>query len=145
MKLREVGYRWIVLGVLALSLVGCGRAAASVETPVAVVDSREGLPVDLTHEAVQRLHVEDEVVIIDVRQEWEYAQGHIPGAQLLPLNELPERLAEVPRDERVVIVCRSGNRSDQARRLLTREGFDSVHNMLGGMQAWQNAGYEVER
>jgi rhodanese-related sulfurtransferase len=116
-----------------------------VEEPVAVVRSADALPVDLSHNEVQALHAADDIVVIDVRQEWEFAEGHIPGAQLIPLNELSDRLHEIPTEERVVLVCRSGNRSHQARQLLTQEGFDNVHNMLGGMQAWQNAGYEMKR
>jgi rhodanese-related sulfurtransferase len=83
--------------------------------------------------------------VLDVREPGEYAAGHIPGALLIPLGELPDRLHEVPEEGPVVVVCRSGNRSGQALRFLRQQGFDNVHNMLGGMLAWQRAGYEVEK
>jgi rhodanese-related sulfurtransferase len=136
--------------LVILTAVGCGAPGAvstseraGVEEAAEVAES--ALPVDLTHETVQTLQVEEEIVVVDVRQPEEYAAGHIPGAELIPLNELPDRLDEIPQDERVVLVCRSGNRSNQAQRLLNDAGFDNVHNMLGGMNAWQQAGYEVRR
>jgi len=129
-------------------LVGCAPQGAVVE-PVAGVDAAavlaapEVLPVDLSSEAVQALYAEGEIVIIDVREPSAYAQGHIPGAALIPLGELSGRLEEVPRDQAVVLVCRSGNRSRQALQILGAEGFEDIHNLLGGMNAWSRAGYEV--
>ncbi len=144
-------FAWWMTLLLALSVVGCGVQARPTLMAVVTQDAAMAevgevdLPVDLSYETVQDLHADDEVVIVDVRQPEEYAAGRIPGARLIPLNELPSRLDEVPQDERVVVVCRSGNRSSSAQRLLADGGFDNVHNMLGGMIAWESAGYDVER
>ena len=88
---------------------------------------------------------DDAITVIDVREDFEWDAGHIPGATWIPLGELPERLDEVPTDGPVVMVCRSGNRSSQALNLLQNQGFENAHNMLGGMNAWSAAGYEIEK
>lgn len=81
--------------------------------------------------------------ILDVRQPDEWAAGHIPNATLIPLPELADRVNEVPSDREVIIVCRSGNRSAQARDLLKEAGFTNVTSMAGGMNDWTAAGYPV--
>jgi len=82
-------------------------------------------------------------VLIDVREPDEWDAGHAPGARHIPLGTLERRLRQVPADRRVVVVCRSGNRSAQATALLAREGRDAV-NLVGGMHAWKSAGLPVE-
>jgi rhodanese-related sulfurtransferase len=82
-------------------------------------------------------------VLLDVREPSEWQAGHAPGARHVPLGTLGSRLDALPRDRRVVVVCRSGNRSARATALLKRSGFDAV-NLHGGMQAWASAGLAVE-
>jgi rhodanese-related sulfurtransferase len=82
--------------------------------------------------------------VLDVRQPEEWAQVHIPGATLVPLGELPGRLAEVPRDRDVVVVCRSGNRSGAGRDILLGAGYPRVTSMAGGVTDWQAAGLPTE-
>lgn len=82
-------------------------------------------------------------VIIDVRTPEEYAEGHIKGAVLIPVQELEQRMAEVPRDRQVYVYCRSGRRSAKAAAMLAKHGFDRVENMVGGIEAWKAAGYPV--
>lgn len=79
--------------------------------------------------------------ILDVRQPEEWSQVHIPGATLIPLGELKSRLAEVPADQEVVVVCRSGNRSADGRDILKDAGYTQVTSMAGGMNQWAAAGY----
>lgn len=79
--------------------------------------------------------------ILDVRQPEEWDQVHIPGATLIPLGELQSRLSEVPSDQEVVVVCRSGNRSQEGRNILKNAGFEQVTSMAGGVNQWQAAGY----
>ncbi|MCQ5365854.1 rhodanese-like domain-containing protein [Anoxybacillus salavatliensis] len=86
-------------------------------------------------EAAQMIQKGD-VVVLDVRTEEEYASGHIPGAMLLPLQQLQERINELKKDETYIVVCRSGNRSAQASELLAKEGFTNIYNMTGGMNEW---------
>ncbi|MBB6176895.1 rhodanese-related sulfurtransferase [Anoxybacillus tengchongensis] len=92
-------------------------------------------------EAAQMMQKED-VVVLDVRTEEEYASGHIPGAILLPLQQLPDRMNELNKNKTYIIVCRSGNRSAQASELLVKEGFTNIYNMTGGMNEWKG---EVEK
>ncbi|MFR9802813.1 rhodanese-like domain-containing protein [Pseudonocardia sp. RS010] len=80
-----------------------------------------------------------EVTVIDVRNPDEYAAGHIPGAHLIPLPELGDRLAEVPTDRLVHVVCQSGGRSAQGAELLTGAGIDAV-SVDGGTQGWTASG-----
>lgn len=87
----------------------------------------------------------DDVFLLDVREPHEYDQGHIPGITLIPMKQLPGRLDDIPLDKSVIVTCRSGNRSDQVTRFLRQNGYDRVHNMKGGILAWQQAGYPVEK
>lgn len=87
----------------------------------------------------------DDVFVIDVREPWEYEEGHIPGVTLIPMGEVPERLSEIPTDKEVIVTCRSGNRSAQITDYLRQQGFENVHNMDGGILAWEAAGYPVEK
>lgn len=73
--------------------------------------------------------------ILDVREPGEYAGGHIPGAKLFPLGQIPGRFRELDRNLEYVIVCRSGARSSLACEWLTNQGF-KVKNMIGGMLSW---------
>ena len=87
---------------------------------------------------------EDGAFILDVRTQQEWDAGHIPGAILIPLDELPNRLNEVPENMEIVVVCRSGNRSGTGRDILLSNGFTSVTSMEGGVNQWQAAGYPFE-
>ena len=73
--------------------------------------------------------------LLDVRTPTEFAAGAIPGAINIPVQELEGRLGEVARDRAVVVYCRSGGRSGNAKRLLEQSGFTEVHD-LGPMSAW---------
>ncbi|MDQ6669899.1 MAG: rhodanese-like domain-containing protein [Chloroflexota bacterium] len=84
-------------------------------------------------------------LLIDVREPAEWQQGHAPGATLIPLGSVSGRLADVPRDGDVLLICRSGNRSGSAQRQLLQLGYRRVFNVAGGMNAWSNAGLPVSR
>lgn len=88
-----------------------------------------------------------EVFILDVREFPEYAEGHIPGACLMPWNsgELQTRWRELPRDRVILVYCRSGARSARAVRFLNERGFGGLLNLLGGFRSYQDLpGVEVE-
>ena len=78
--------------------------------------------------------------VLDVRQPEEWEEIHVPGSTLIPLGELKDRVAEVPRDREVVVICRSGNRSRRGRDILLGAGFDRVTSMAGGIKAWTAEG-----
>ncbi len=88
-------------------------------------------------ELSQRLAGGDDLVLIDVREPYEWSAGHIEGATHIPMNQVPERLAEIPKDKEVVMICRSGGRSGHVQQhLLGAQGYSRVLNMTGGMQRW---------
>lgn len=78
--------------------------------------------------------------ILDVRQPEEWNGSRIPGSTLIPLEELAARIQEVPRDKEIVVVCRTGNRSQAGRDILRQAGFTQVTSMAGGVKQWQAAG-----
>jgi rhodanese-related sulfurtransferase len=81
----------------------------------------------------------DDLVILDVREPAEWEAGHIEKAIHLPLMQLPGRVAEIPADRPLLVVCRVGARSAQATAFLQAQGLDAV-NLSGGMQAWEADG-----
>ena len=87
--------------------------------------------------------VEPTAYLLDVREPDEWEAGHAPGAHHLPMMEVPARIAEIPQDTEVVVVCRSGGRSGQVVSYLTGNGWDNVRNLDGGMQSWAAAGRDV--
>ncbi len=80
---------------------------------------------------------------LDVRTPEEWQDYHIPNTTLIPLDELPKRINEVPQGQRIVVVCRSGNRSQQGRDILRRAGYEQVSSMAGGLLDWRVAGYPI--
>ncbi|WP_290855854.1 rhodanese-like domain-containing protein [Hamadaea sp.] len=78
--------------------------------------------------------------LLDVREPDEWSAGHAPGAVHLPMMEIPVRLAEIPQEGDVVVVCRSGGRSGQVVAYLQQQGYDNVVNLDGGMLDWAAAG-----
>ncbi len=82
-------------------------------------------------------------ILLDVRTPEEFAEGHIAGAVNIPVQELEQRLSEVPDDKEIVVYCRSGNRSATASTILSNNGYNGIHDM-GGIVAWQQAGYPIE-
>ena len=79
--------------------------------------------------------------ILDVRQPEEWNEAHIPDSTLIPLDQLPNRINELPKDQEIVVVCRSGNRSEQGRDILLEAGLTDVTSMAGGLNQWKTAGY----
>lgn len=77
----------------------------------------------------------EELTVIDVREDGEYAAGHIDGSLHIPLYDLPARLAEIP-DGQLLVVCKVGGRSAQAVAYLSQQGHDAV-NLAGGLLEWE--------
>jgi rhodanese-related sulfurtransferase len=96
-------------------------------------------------EAYKRYFAVDEpALIVDVRQPVEYRAGTIPGAMLIPLTELGQRMAELPQKRQILTICRSSHRSPIAARQLKKAGYD-VLNVSGGMQGWEMAGLPLKK
>ncbi len=141
-----------ILGLIMALVFGVGAVRFSaaispvaevIDTEAVVITSVIELAPDLTVDEVAQVMLETEIVIVDVREDWEYSSGHIHDAVLIPLGEIADRVDEIPTDVPVVLVCRSGNRSSQAYRYLKQKGYENVHNMLGGMVDWSASGYDV--
>ena len=101
------------------------------------------LPAEVSSQQAYALRQEG-ALVLDVRQPEEWSEYHIPGATLIPLGELASRVNELPQDKQIVVVCRSGNRSQQGRDILKAAGFQDVTSMAGGVVDWRNAGYPIE-
>lgn len=89
----------------------------------------------------------DDALILDVREEKEFAAGHIPGARHIPLGQLAGRLRELDKFKArpVLVTCRTGQRSARACGILKKAGFESVYNQAGGIIAWERANLPVTR
>lgn len=104
--------------------------------------SAEKLPAVMSvSEASQRFT--EGAYLLDVRTVAEWNESHVDGAVLIPLDELNARINEVPTDQDVLIICRSGNRSGQARDILRAAGLMRTTSITGGITAWVNAGLPV--
>lgn len=82
--------------------------------------------------------------LIDVREPAEYQAGHVPGAILVPLSELRDRLDDLPRDQQFFVICEAGGRSYSAASALSRAGYQAV-SVRGGTSGWRRRGLPVER
>lgn len=105
----------------------------------------EFLPQWTVHTLREQLEKDRDLMVVDVRQPAEWAEGHIEGARFITGGELPQRLDDVPKDRPLATICGSGYRSSVAASFLQHYGRANVANVLGGMTAWNAAGYPVTR
>jgi rhodanese-related sulfurtransferase len=105
------------------------------------IDTSRGIPEVEPNEVQANLA---KLQVVDVRSDEEFAEGHIKGADLYPVDEFPDALEHLSKDETIVFVCRSGGRSGRATQFALENGFKQVYNMKGGMLLWNNLGYETE-
>jgi rhodanese-related sulfurtransferase len=92
---------------------------------------------------VPAAQVPENAYLLDVRENSEWDAGHAPGAVHIPLGTLGERIDEVPKDQKVYVICRSGGRSARATQALNKAGRNAV-NVAGGMQDWATGGRTME-
>jgi len=83
-----------------------------------------------------RLDNGDKLVLVDVREEWEYSLAKLEGSTLIPLGTLPQSLARLSHDSEIVAICHHGMRSADATNFLLQQGFTKVKNLVGGIDAW---------
>ena len=122
------GWRWLML-VLAIGVTAC-QASPTTNTLSKEVSTTEA--VNLRNAGA---------FILDVRQPEEWNEYHVPGSTLIPLGELETHAKELPRDKKIVVVCRSGNRSATGRDILLKAGFPQVTSLAGGLSQWKAAGH----
>jgi len=137
--LRKPGVQFGILVIIGMAIfliatMGGGRASA---TPTAV----EVLPSFVSVDEAYQLY-SDGTFVLDVRTPEEWDEFHAPDTTLIPLDELSTRLNELPADRPIVVVCRSGNRSQIGRDILRGAGFNAT-SMTGGLNEWRASGYPV--
>jgi rhodanese-related sulfurtransferase len=127
---------WVVLGIVVILVI------YGVYQQIAYANRRAGwipeINVEQAYEKYQR-----SAFILDVRQPEEWNERHIPNATLIPLDQLAQRVNELPRDREIVVVCRSGNRSREGTLILLENGFKQVSSMAGGITDWAAKGYPL--
>lgn len=103
--------------------------------------------VDVDTAGAMQLINRQNAVVLDVREQSEYDAGHVINSRLIPVGQIRERVGELEkfRERPIVVLCRSGNRSANAAAFLKKEGFTKVHNLAGGILAWQKANLPLER
>jgi rhodanese-related sulfurtransferase len=123
---------WIVLGigVVAVAAFFLFQPAANTPTEISVAQAYE--------------KSQQGVFFLDVRSQAEWDQMHIAKSTLIPLDQLSSRLGEVPKDQDVVVICRSGVRSKEGMTILHGAGYIRVVCMTGGLLAWKEAGYPLD-
>lgn len=127
---------WLIgLVLVAVIALGAFWALNNTSTPA----TASGLPSEISVSAAFEKRTQG-AFILDVRETYEWEAVHIPGATLIPLGQLASRVSELPQDQEIVVVCRSGNRSQEGRDILKTAGFTNVTSMAGGMNQWQAAG-----
>jgi rhodanese-related sulfurtransferase len=123
---------WIGLGIVLVAIAGFLLLSANNKPPTEISPA-------LAYQKFQQ-----GVFFLDVRSQAEWNQVHIPGSTLIPLDELQNRLSEVPRNQDVVVVCLSGKRSKEGMTILQQAGFSRAACMTGGLTAWKASGYPLE-
>jgi rhodanese-related sulfurtransferase len=83
-----------------------------------------------------KIQDKEPLFLLDVREPFEFAHGHIEGSVTIPLNQIPGRLPELDMDQEIVLICHHGIRSMQAANFLAQVGFKQVSNLVGGIDAW---------
>jgi rhodanese-related sulfurtransferase len=89
---------------------------------------------------LDRLIAEGGVRVLDVREDWEFAKGHVVGAVHVPVKRLPDRVGKLKRDKRYAVICQSGSRSRGATDFLVGQGFEDAVSVHGGTSAWARSG-----
>jgi len=119
-----------VVAVIIFLIASAGGQAGSDAPPASV-------SVDQAYQMYQ-----DGMFVLDVRTPEEWDEFHAPDTTLIPLDELSARVGELPKDRPILVVCRSGNRSQAGRDILRQAGFEAA-SMDGGLNEWRERGYPV--
>ncbi len=125
----------VLAGIVLVALLAIYFAATSGGTMA-------GLPAEINVDQAYQEYQQG-TFVLDVRTVEEWNEFHAPGTTLIPLDQLAQRVNELPRDRQIVVVCRSGNRSQSGRDILKQAGFEQVTSMAGGLNEWRAKGYPV--
>ncbi len=157
-KLLSISFAIVVIALLGGCVKSLDNASkASVKTTQdgvingvinkSVAESQEAqIEAKIQNVTVQDLaNASGDYLILDVREQWEYDQGHVPGVTLIPMGQLEQRISELPDDKALYVICHSGVRSAKASDMLLQAGKKDIRNVLGGTVAWAQAGLPIER
>jgi rhodanese-related sulfurtransferase len=134
---------FLALIILGACFAGTGGGAMGAAQVSGVSDAAIAWPREINvRQAREKL--DSGAFFLDVREIGEWSAARIPGAVLVPLNQLQAKLDEIPRDKEIVVVCASGSRSKMALDILRKEGFEKSSSMSGGIRIWKQVGYPIE-
>ncbi|MDO9300097.1 MAG: rhodanese-like domain-containing protein [Anaerolineales bacterium] len=128
----------VQLGLVALVVLAIFLIASAAGGGSDVAKQALEVNVDQAYQMYQ-----DGAFVVDVRTQEEWDEYHVPNVPLIPLDELPNRLNEIPKDEEILVICRSGNRSQEGRDILLSAGYNAT-SMAGGVKEWYAKGYPIE-
>ena len=133
---KKFPWLWAGLGGVVLMVIVGGLLLRQAQPTAA-------LPAEISvDEAYQKYQAG--TYLLDIRTLEEWNEVRVPDVTIIPLDELENRLNEIPQGQEIVVICRSGNRSKTGRNILLDNGFTQVSSMQGGIKAWKAAGYPVE-
>lgn len=127
---------WLLIGATVLIIIILTAAMLLMRPEQSATTTSAEISVEQAYKKYQA-----GTFILDVRQPEEWAEYHIPNTTLIPLDQLEARLNELPTDREIIVVCRSGNRSQSGRDILRKAGFTQSTSMAGGVKQWQASGY----
>ena len=126
-------WKWLLMALAIPALLLVMRSHASADGAITAPQS------------ASMIKDKKDLQLIDVRTAAEYADGHLANAKLIPVQELPQRPAEIDKSKPVLLYCRSGHRSGNALKILQDKGYKDAKHIEGGIGAWQAAGLPVTR
>ena len=132
--LRKPAVQLAIIAIVAFVIYLIASAGGSSSSSLASAVS--------TDEAY-KMYQQSSTFTVDVRTQEEWDEYHAPNTTLIPLDQLQNRLSEVPKDKEILVVCRSGNRSQQGRDILLSAGYNAT-SMTGGLKEWYAKGYPIE-
>jgi phage shock protein E len=141
---QNLTWLWVILGILIVIAVGIVLFISDTSRSAELPPSPTAVSVEISATQAYAKYQQG-AFFLDVRSQDEYNQFHIKGSMLIPLDQLPNRLNELPKDKEVVVVCLSGHRSLSGTAILQQAGFKQVFCLSGGLQAWMDANYLIER
>jgi glyoxylase-like metal-dependent hydrolase (beta-lactamase superfamily II)/rhodanese-related sulfurtransferase len=146
----EAAYRQVVFSLARVGIENVVGYLAedlavweSLGLPLASGDIEDIYPDDLN--ALLEGENEDRPVVLDVREPWEFHQGHVPGAVSIPLGQLAYKVGELDLDRPVAVICETGHRSQSAAALLGQKNFKKIYNVATGTSGWARQGFPLER
>jgi phage shock protein E len=129
----KIGIILLVVLLFILIIGGKNRLEAT-----NLFDKNQGYKNITTDDVRELLDKGEKIVLLDVRESYEYRQSNIKGSTLIPLGSLQNNLEILDKNDKIIVICRSGNRSVTASKILINNGFNNVYNMVGGMLNWEN-------